>query len=256
MVYDESSINIDNLGLGAEKVIDRTEQKLEMERKILEAREAERRKIARDIHDGPAQSLAAILITLDLLASEISETADCQQLKQQLSQLKDIAKEGMDEMRQILFDLKPTSAEKDSLLSLLDDYFTEIKAKFNFTINLETVGSPQIYPVYIQTALFRIVQEAINNIRKHAGVSKAQIVMTESREQLKFLIKDEGKGFNKERELNKAGSYGLVGMKERVELLEGTIEIISEPGAGTQILIEIPLKGRHNIGEGKSYNSR
>jgi two-component system sensor histidine kinase DegS len=84
----------------------------------------------------------------------------------------------------------------------------------------------------------------------------AQIVLNESEKQLELLIKDEGMGFDKAKELNKAASYGFLGMKERVKLLEGTIEIISEPGAGTQILIGIPLKGRHNIGEGKSCNSR
>lgn len=256
MVYDESSMNVDNLGPGSDKIIDESYQnKLEMERRILEAREAERRKIARDIHDGPAQSLAAILIKLNLLAMEPA-AADNQQFKQQLSQLKDIAQESMNEMRQILFDLKPARLDKNSLLATLEDYFAEIKDKFGFVVKLEAVGVPQIYPVYLQTALFRLAQEAITNIRKHAGVSTAQIVLSESEELVKILIKDEGSGFDKARELNRTASYGIVGMRERVDLLGGSIEILSEPGAGTQIIIGIPLKGRHYIGEDKNINSR
>ncbi|MDD3893735.1 MAG: ATP-binding protein, partial [Syntrophomonadaceae bacterium] len=154
-----------------------------------------------------------------------------------------IAQDSMNEMRQILFDLKPVRQNNDSLLSVLEDYFAEIKAKYNFCIELNSRGVPQIYPPYIQTALFRLIQESVNNCRKHAGVNKAHIMLSENREQVEILIEDAGKGFDKTGELNKADSFGIAGMLERTALLGGTIEIESKPGAGTQILIIIPLKG-------------
>lgn len=261
MMYDESCINIDNLSLKSDKINCKIISKYvgneeEMKRKILEAREAERRKIARDIHDGPAQSLAAVLIKLSLLSMEPAAVADCQQLRQQLSELEDMVQESMNEMRRILFDLKPVRLDKQSLLTALEDYFVEIKANFGMVVKIEAAGQPQIYPFHMQTALFRLVQEAINNIRKHAGVSTAEIVLSESEERVEILIKDEGQGFDRDRELNKAAGYGIAGMQERVDLLGGTIEILSEPGAGTRVLIGIPLKGRRYSGEDKNINCR
>ncbi len=215
---------------------------MEMERKILAVQEAERRRIARDIHDGPAQSLAAVLLQLNFLTAE-PITNNTEELRQELLRLKGIAQDSMNEMRQILFDLKPVRQNNDSLLSVLEDYFAEIKAKYNFCIELNSRGVPQIYPPYIQTALFRLVQESVNNCRKHAGVNKVHIMLAENREQIEILIEDAGKGFDKTGELNKADNFGIAGMLERTALLGGTIEIESKPGAGTQILIIIPLNG-------------
>mgnify|MGYP001343293601 CR=1 FL=1 len=125
------------------------------------------------------------------------------------------------------------------------DFFADIKAKYGFIVEFKTKGIPQIYPVYMQTAIFRLVQEAVNNSRKHAGVSKVQIILSESKEQLEILIEDQGSGFDTNRAFINENRFGIAGMQERVDLLEGRMKIQSKPGAGTQILIEIPLKGRN-----------
>ena len=216
---------------------------METEKKLLAAREAERRKIAREIHDGSAQSLAAILLRLDLMAAE-NLSNNPEEIRRELQQIKEIVQDCLNEMRQILFDLKPVR-ENISLLSVMEDFFADIKAKYGFIVEFKTKGIPQIYPVYMQTAIFRLVQEAVNNSRKHAGVSKVQIILSESKEQLEILIEDQGSGFDTNRAFINENSFGIAGMQERVDLLEGRMKIQSKPGAGTQILIEIPLKGRN-----------
>ncbi len=216
---------------------------METEKKLLAAREAERRKIAREIHDGPAQSLAAILLRLDLMTTEaLSDNPE--QIRKELLQIREIVQDCLNETRKILFDLKPVR-ENTSLLSVLEDFFADMKAKYAFSVEFSTKGIPQIYPVYMQTALFRLVQEAVNNSRKHAGVSKIQIILSESEEQLEILIEDQGSGFDTNRALMNENRFGISGMQERVDLLGGSMTIQSKPGAGTQILIGIPLKGRN-----------
>ncbi|NLB52269.1 MAG: sensor histidine kinase [Syntrophomonadaceae bacterium] len=260
MIYDEGSKNVDNLGLASDvipetKAIEPHKNKFDINKVILEAREEERRKIARDLHDGPAQSLAAILLDLSILVAELPATEELEKLKKQLTKLQDIAKDSLNEIRQILYDLKPVQLNS-SLKSALQDYFDQMNIKFGLETEFQTAGVPQNYPTYVQIAIFRLVQEALNNIVKHASVKKACVFLYESEEKITLTIKDEGNGFNKEKELSKSGSYGIVGMRERTVLLGGTFDIISKPGSGTQILIEIPRKGRHYIGESKGNDSR
>jgi two-component system sensor histidine kinase DegS len=263
MIYDESSKNVDNLGQVGQgsddiletKAIKPYKNRFDINKAILEAREEERRKIARDLHDGPAQSLAAILLDLSILIAELPATEELEKLRKQLTKLQDIAKDSLNEIRQVLYDLKPVQLNS-TLKSVLQDHFDQVNIKFGLETEFQTAGIPQKYPTYVQIAIFRLVQEALNNIVKHAGVKKACVILYESEEKITLTIKDEGKGFNKGKESNKSGSYGIEGMRERATLLEGTLDIISKPGAGTQILIEIPLKGRHYIGESKSNDSR
>lgn len=212
---------------------------------ILQSQETERRKIARELHDGPAQMMASILMRLDFIKqnfhNDISDTND------QLDDIKKMSRDSLDEIRRIMFDLKPAPIREAEFYYTMRDYFREFQAKYNFEIDFSMSGEKKKYDLAMESALFRLVQEAITNIRKHAGIKKALITMDDNGKTLTVVIKDEGRGFNTEL-LPGRDSYGIPGMKERVQLLDGDMVINSHPGQGTQIIIRVPLKGEAENG--------
>lgn len=221
----------------------------QMELWIIESQEAERRKIARDLHDGPAQSLASMLIRLDLIERLVGE--DGSAFFDELNKAKDMGRESLAEIRRIMFDLKPTLMHEDGFVSTLRDYFNNYEAKYNFEIDFSILGSLKKYDLSMEIALFRLVQEAVTNARKHSGAKRVQVKMEENGKSLTLFIKDDGIGFDPEKISSKQESYGIVGMKERVELFGGQLDILSGPGAGTQVVIKVPLEMEAGYGQYK-----
>lgn len=226
----------------------------QMEMWIIESQEAERRKIARDLHDGPAQSLASMLIRLDLIERLVGE--DNKNFFEELNKAKDMGRESLAEIRRIMFDLKPSLLHEDGLVSTLRDYFHNYEAKYNFEIDFVLLGALRKYDLSMEIGLFRLVQEAVTNARKHSGTNRVQVKMEDNGKSLTIVIKDEGAGFDLAASDSKPESYGLMGMKERVELFGGQLEILSEPGAGTQVTIKVPLEREAGYGQHKGSDRR
>lgn len=221
----------------------------QMELWIIESQEAERRKIARDLHDGPAQSLASMLIRMDLIERLVGD--DSSAFLEELNKAKDMGRESLAEIRRIMFDLKPTLMHEDGFISTLKDYFNNYEAKYNFEIDFSILGNMKKCDLSMEIALFRLVQEAITNARKHSGAKRVQVKMEENGKNLTLFIKDEGIGFDPDKLGSKQESYGIVGMKERVELFGGQLDILSEPGVGTQVVIKVPLEMEAGYGQYK-----
>lgn len=220
---------------------------------IVKAMEAERRKIARELHDGPAQSLASILIRLDLIRYICNHDELAVAHKKALDEtvnIKSMGQECLDEIRRIMFDLKPSSMQETDLISALSEYFKNYEAKYDFNIDFShKADDRRRYGLSLEVAIFRMVQEAITNIRKHSGVKKALVTMEVKNSHLILKITDEGRGFDLEKVLQeKNESYGIIGMRERAELLGGKIKINSAPGAGVKIIIEVPIGGGNSNG--------
>lgn len=214
---------------------------------IIQSQESERRKLARDLHDGPAQTMASILLRLDLL--EHFKEKDSSQLKEEIDSIKQMSRENLSEIRRMMHDLKPSLFNESGLISTLTDYFNDYEVKYNFNIEFLIFGSPQKYDISLEIALFRIVQEAISNVRKHAGVDTVKVKFEDQGDKINLLIKDQGKGFNWDKlKEEKKESYGIMGMRERVELLGGTMEVNSTVGKGTQVIIELPIEGERMHG--------
>ena len=212
---------------------------------IIESQEAERRKIARELHDGPAQSMAGILIRLDLIKRLGNQ--DFKGIYEEIDNVSSMGRETLADVRRIMFDLKPSLLHENNFSNTLKEYFNDYEAKYNFTIDFLQIGEDKQYNLSLETALFRMVQEAVTNIRKHSGVKRAVVKFEDNSANLTLVIKDEGIGF----EPNNTGdkeSYGILGMKERVNLFGGKLDIISAPGAGTQVIIQVPLEGEPRIG--------
>ncbi|HWP95335.1 MAG TPA: sensor histidine kinase [Syntrophomonadaceae bacterium] len=226
----------------------------QMEMWIIESQEAERRKIARDLHDGPAQSLASMLIRLDLIERLAGD--DSTSFFEELNKAKDMGRESLADIRRIMFDLKPTLMHEDGFISTLRDYFNNYEAKYNFDIAFTVLGNIRKYDLSLEIALFRMVQEAITNARKHANVDRVQVKIEDNGKSLTLIVKDEGTGFDIGQEKTKQESYGIMGMKERVELFGGQLDIISEPGSGTQVVIKVPLEREVGYGQNKGSDSR
>jgi two-component system sensor histidine kinase DegS len=209
---------------------------------LLKSQELERRKIARELHDGPAQTLAAVLMHLDFLQGLGGQDLDS--LQQKLDLIKDMSRECLNEIRRILFDLKPVLLEEDFYHSL-QEYLRELQFKYNLQVEFSQIGEKRKYDLLISGSLFRIIQEAMSNIRKHAHTEKATLRLEDSGNKITLIIQDQGAGFDPQKEAPE-DSYGILSMKERVQLLGGVMKIDSEPGAGTQITIIVPLEGEEN----------
>lgn len=209
---------------------------------LLKSQELERRKIARELHDGPAQTLAAVLIQLDFL--QRPGEGDLPGLKGKLDLIKGMSRESLDEIRRILFDLKPAPLEKDFHITL-QEYLRDVQLKYNLQIEFSLTGEKKKYNRLLASSVFRIIQEAISNIRKHAATEKVMLRLEDNGPKLTLIIEDQGIGFDPQQQVPEE-SYGILGMKERVQLLGGVMQIHSQPGAGTQISIIVPLEGEEN----------
>jgi two-component system sensor histidine kinase DegS len=234
--------------------LDDVQKKQQMAIWNVESLEAQRRKIARELHDGPAQTMASMLLRLDLV--EYLFNQDKEQTMEELLNIRGMGRESLSDIRRIMFELKPSALRELGLIATLKEYFDDYESKYNFTIEFVFFGKERRYELAVEIALFRLVQEAIANVRKHSGVAKAMVKMEETSTGLTLVIKDEGRGFDVEGAINSGDdSYGILGMKERAELFGGQIKIISNPGEGTQVIVELPTEREEENGQDKDTNS-
>ncbi len=206
--------------------------------KIIEAQEQERKKLSREIHDGPAQMLANVMMRSDLIERVQRERGPDEALVE-IRSLKVMVRNALYEVRRIIYDLRPMALDDLGLVPTLRKYL-QTTEDYNNGVNLNFVNLGQVkrLPSDMEVALFRLVQEAVQNSLKHADPKQIQVKLSISKEMVTVVVKDDGKGFDSS--IQKEGSFGLVGMRERVELLEGEMTIDSRPGAGTLVFIQIP----------------
>ena len=206
--------------------------------KIIEAQEQERKKLSREIHDGPAQMLANVMMRSDLIERVQREKGPDEALVE-IRSLKVMVRNALYEVRRIIYDLRPMALDDLGLVPTLRKYL-QTTEDYNNGVNLNFVNLGQVkrLPSDMEVALFRLVQEAVQNSLKHADPKQIQVKLSISKEMVTVVVKDDGKGFDSS--IQKEGSFGLVGMRERVELLEGEMTIDSQPGAGTLVFIQIP----------------
>lgn len=209
--------------------------------KILEAQENERKRISRDIHDGPAQHIANIVMKADICEQLIK--VDLDQGLKEINELKDAVKIALKEVRSIIFDLRPMSLDDLGL----NQTIRELVKSYKYTAHVNLKLKPMKVEVesIIQIAIYRIIQEILNNIKKHAHANNIQIMLEYGTKYLNLIISDDGLGFNVEETLNKVKvngeSYGLLGIFDRVNQLQGDIHIESSNEAGTVYNITLPV---------------
>ncbi|NLW45468.1 MAG: histidine kinase [Syntrophomonadaceae bacterium] len=209
---------------------------------IVQAQEEERRKIARELHDGPAQSLANIVMRLSLI--ERLWEQDQEWVKREISALTSMVRDNITEVRRVIFDLRPMALDDLGLVPAMRRYLADYRDKHGLDVHFLFFGEERRLPLPVEVALFRLTQEALSNVRKHAEVDEAVVKLEITPRMATIVIKDDGRGFDVARASEK-GRYGLLGMRERVELFNGELTIKSRLGHGTQVIISIP------VGEGE-----
>ncbi|CAN7177235.1 sensor histidine kinase [Rossellomorea sp. LjRoot5] len=207
--------------------------------RIIEAQEDERKRLSREIHDGPAQMMANVMIRSDLIERVFREKTPEHAITE-IRDLKRMVRSALYEVRRIIYDLRPMALDDLGLIPTLKKYLSTIE-EYNQETSIQFVnmGLDIRLPSKFEVALFRLVQESVQNALKHAEATHIQVKVEVKKDQITVVIKDNGKGFDEDKQ--KTGSFGIMGMKERVDLLEGDITIDSKVGAGTVILIQVPL---------------
>jgi PAS domain S-box-containing protein len=229
-----------------EEWIDITEQKLlneQMEyyiRKVTEAQEQERGRIARELHDETAQSLSIITQELDSILHHNDNLPE--NIVQRMQQIKDNTNRALEEIRRFSHELRPGLLDQLGLLAAIDQLIEENNTKADPNIEFKVAGDEKRLSPDVELALFRITQEAINNVRKHSQASYASVRLTFDTDRVCLTICDNGKGFSKRNESQaiQQGHLGLIGMRERAHLIGANLKLDSKPGKGTTITVEIP----------------
>ncbi|MGH2425055.1 MAG: histidine kinase [bacterium] len=209
----------------------------ELLEKLISAHEDERRRIARELHDEAGQALSALILNL-----EIAEQSQRALEAAQLAKLKGIAEHTLAEVRRLIYDLRPSILDDFGLAAALRSYVKETIEPQDLEVTMNIAGLHDRLPSYVETAVFRIVQEALTNILKHAGANHAKVDVEQRNGRIEMTIADDGRGFNlNEVATNREGGMGLLGMRERAGLLGGIMTIHSTPGSGTRLEVVIPI---------------
>ena len=203
---------------------------------ILEAQELERARIARELHDETGSALTAVLLGL----TAIDGAATLEEARQASAQLRETAKNMLENVARMAFDLRPSGLDEFGLFSALRGLGGGLEErggpKVELTLDLPT---GERLPARVETALFRVTQEALTNVVKHAEASVVRLGLELREQSVVLTVEDDGRGFSRAQGAD--GGFGLVGMRERIASLNGALDIESECGAGTRLTIEIPL---------------
>lgn len=213
----------------------------ELLEKLITAHEDERRRIARELHDETGQALTALILNL-----EMAEQAEKPVEPQNLTRLRGIAEHTLAELRRIIAALRPTILDDLGLAAAIRWYAKELVEPQGLQVSMKLLGLGSRLPPHVETAVFRIVQEAITNVLKHAQAQQAVVEAVVSDGRIRVTVADDGHGFEvtsvpRSRE---GRGMGLLGMRERAEALGGTLQVSSQPGRGTRVEVVIPVEHR------------
>lgn len=208
---------------------------------VANAREEERRALARDLHDGPAQSMAAALFGVDMAISALDRTPAA--ARDELLRGRELLRDALDDLRALMAGLRPRLLEERGLLAALQA-LAGMTPLWGPTVSIEgkAFGNRDRLPADIELAILRIAQEAVSNARRHGAANRVAIVIERRTGAVSLEIADDGQGFPPRRIGPTAGrGQGLPGMRERADILGGEFLIDSTPGHGTRIVVTVPL---------------
>ncbi len=223
---------------GVYDTLESAREKEEFGLKIIDAQEEERRKLSREIHDGPAQSLANVMLRSELIERTFRERG-IEEAIQEVRSVKQMVKSALFEVRRIIYDLRPMALDDIGVIPTLRRYLKTVEEYSKNEIKFVAIGEERRLDPKYETALFRLVQEAVQNAVKHANATLIQVNFELTPRCVNIIVVDNGVGFNTDEKTR--SSFGLIGMKERVEILNGELEISSKEKEGTKIAIKVPL---------------
>jgi signal transduction histidine kinase len=203
------------------------------------AQEAERLRVARELHDETGQALTAI--GLGLRGASASLNHDVDRAAEQMRHLEDLVAHSLDELQRLIADLRPSHLDDLGLPATLRWYAGEIESHSDFPIHVIVKGNPHPIEAPINTALFRVAQEALINVLKHADADSATVTLTYREGDVELLVEDDGCGFDPDiTRGSERKSWGLMGMQERANLFGGEFDLETQVGKGTRVIVTMP----------------
>jgi len=238
------------LGIALEnaRLYEQVQEKEKLRGQLLEravaAQEEERKRIARELHDDTGQTLTALGVGLGGVEETVAQNTELAQY--QIAELKSMTMRAIDNLRQYISDLRPSMLDDMGLVSAVRWLAQQYTERAGIEVDFEVVGAKRRLPSRVETVLFRIAQEGLNNVRRHAHATRA-IVRLEFADSVAMLsIEDDGRGFVVDQVLgaqSERRAWGLLGVQERVSLVGGKFKVDSAPGRGTRLTVEIPVEG-------------
>lgn len=218
------------------------QQAQEMALGIIKAQEEERKRIAREIHDGPAQSMANIVMRTEYCIKLLDMSPE--QVQGELLSLQNLVRLSLMDVRKIIFDLRPMVLDDLGLAPAIKRYLSNYKERYGLQVEFLYFGKQRRLDNSVEVAVFRIVQELVSNVHKHARAKNAVVKIELLRKKINVHVKDDGIGFDLDKVMSDKDreGYGLISMRERVQLLGGDIHINTAPGEGASINLSIPLE--------------
>ncbi|HEX6130056.1 MAG TPA: GAF domain-containing protein, partial [Candidatus Limnocylindria bacterium] len=214
---------------------ERLEQDLRRQAAALAANE-ERANLARELHDSVTQALFSMGLTaraLELLLDRDPEAA-----RQKLTELRELQKDALAEMRTLIFELRPQGLETDGLAQALRNHGAAVQSRTGMSVSVE-VDYEERLPIDVEESLYRIAQEALHNVVKHANAEHARIFLGQVGRELRLVVEDDGVGFDPV--AVPRGHLGLVGMRQRAERIGGELHIVPRPGGGSRVKARVPI---------------
>ena len=214
-----------------------------LSRRLVEAQESERRTLARELHDEAGQALASLRFGLRLLDREIGDGGDVTGRTAELMERTDAV---IDSLHRLAADLRPASLDHLGLEAALRQYSRSAGSKFGIEVHFKARGMRgERFSTEVETALYRVVQEAMANVVRHARASRADVLLQLRDDRVMVMVEDNGVGFEPEQVRRRGDHVGLLGLEERAEALGGTLTVESAPGAGATIVVEVPIADPH-----------
>jgi len=212
---------------------------------VLKAQEAERVRIARELHDDTAQALTGLSRRLDMLVDTLASSGSQlpQEIPKRLEELREQSDGILEGVRRFSRDLRPSVLDDLGLLPALKWLATALEEQHGIAANIRVLGEQHRLPDEVELALFRIAQEALNNVGKHSDASAVELTVDFRGGGITMIVADNGKGIDLPpgtSDLAASGKLGMIGMQERARLLGGTLAVHSEPGAGTSVVVTVP----------------
>jgi signal transduction histidine kinase len=225
-----------------EAVNQQREQLRALANRLTEIQEAERKQLARDLHDQLGQILTAISINLTAINDELPPEC-ASRVSERLAEASALTAQTLEQVRELSLNLRPPMLDDLGLTPTLRWYVKQYANRLTIETKFEALGLEERLSPELETALYRVVQEALTNVAKHAQASRVQLRLERKGGTIVACIEDNGQGFDVAKVIGRKGAVngmGLLGMRERITLLGGRLNIRSRPGHGTQLLVEVP----------------
>ncbi len=214
----------------------------ELLRRVVAAQEAERQRIARELHDETGQALTALGLGLRAVSTRLRQDVDL--AERNLRQLENLAARSLDELHHLIADLRPSHLDDLGLPAALRWYAKDVQSRTPLDVQVEISGEQRPLSSTRKTALFRVAQEALTNVIKHSGAQRAWVRLHYGEREITLEVEDDGCGFDTAAQaIPPRPSWGLLGMQERAALLGGRFNIHSNSGRGTRVQVTIPYEG-------------